>query len=73
MCIGIFQCGAMASGEVAFPTGQREVIQAAAEGTEPQGCSDSGSPPQDGTGLALTPSLSPHPPSSAKAVRVPVV
>lgn len=63
----------MASGEVAFSTGQREAVRAATEGTRPQGCSDSGSPSQDGTDLALTPSLGPHRPNSTTAISVPVV
>lgn len=42
-----------------FPTGQHEVIRAVPVATKPQGCSDSGSPSQEGTGLALNPSLGP--------------
>lgn len=37
-------------------------------GTNPLGCSNSASQSQKGMSLALTPSFSPHPPGSAKAV-----
>lgn len=70
LCISVCQRGAVASGEVAFPPSQHEGVQAAPGDTKPQGCPGSGSPLQEGTSLAFTPSLGRHAPGSAKAVSV---